>query len=118
MLSEGTNQTVIVFRVRIVCSFEEEDSLENLRTLSCVAWLKSILFNLLCMFVGFFFNVFFRMPADPEQTRGSREHLENFEEVFFLQTTYNIKTEKQTNHLAYVSLMLGCWQKEKGRRLT
>ena len=31
-----------------------------------------------------------------------------FEGVLFLQVTNNIKTEKQTIHLAYVSLMLGC----------
>ena len=37
-----------------------------------------------------------------------------FEEVLFSQATYNIK---QSVHLAYVSLMLGGWQKRKGMRL-
>ena len=42
---------LFVFRIYIVCGFEEEDSLENLRILSCFVWKKkSVLFNLLCVF--------------------------------------------------------------------
>ena len=37
------------FRIYIVCGFEEEDSLENLRILSCFV-LKSVLFNVLCVY--------------------------------------------------------------------
>ena len=40
-----------VFRIYNVCSFEEEDFLENLRTLSFI-WLKNVLFNFLCVFVA------------------------------------------------------------------
>ena len=35
----------------------------------------------------------------------------NFQGSPVFQAKYNIKTEKQTIHLAYVSLMLGGWRK-------
>ena len=46
----------------------------------------------------------------------NRTKCANFLGVPFFQAMYNIKTEKQSIHLADVSLMLGCWQKEKGMR--
>ena len=48
---------LLVFRINIVCGFEEEDSLVNLRILSCFVRLESVLLNLLCVLV--FFSSFF-----------------------------------------------------------
>ena len=39
-----------VFKIYIVCGFEERNSLENLRILSLFVWSKSVLFNPLCVF--------------------------------------------------------------------
>ena len=45
---------LFVFRICIVCGFEEEDSFETLHLLSCFVWLKPTLFNLLCFWAAKF----------------------------------------------------------------
>ena len=43
----------------VVHSFKKEDRLENSHILSCLVQLKSVLFNLLCVFFIFGYNTFF-----------------------------------------------------------